>query len=84
MLWAFRFLAALNVALLAAAFLYHSSGEDPAGAGMRLGFATLYAIALAVVLLLYRLVKTPWVQVPLLIVLTVPLLSILYGVWLSF
>ena len=83
MRWPFRLLAALNGLLLAAAFRYRSSGEDPAGAGLRLGFAVFYAIALAAVLLLYRLVKTPWVRVPLLVLLALPLLSLVYGIWLS-
>lgn len=83
MLWAFRILAGLNLLMLAAAFLYQSPGEDPAGAGIRIGFAVVYALALAVVLLVYHFVKTPWVRVPLLVVLTLPGLSILYGIYLS-
>ena len=83
MLWAFRILATLNGLMLAAAFLYRSPGEDPAGAGLRLGFAVVYAIALAVVLLLYHFVKTPWVRVPMLILLALPALSIVYGISLS-
>ena len=82
--WPFRILAASNALLLAAAFLYRSPGEDPAGAGLRLGFAICYAIALAAVLLLYHFAKTLWVRVPMLVLLTLPLLSIVYGIWLSF
>lgn len=59
MLWAFRILATLNGLLLALAFLYQSPGEDPAGAGLRLGFAVIYAVLLAAVLLVYRFVSTP-------------------------
>lgn len=83
MQWTFRILAALNALLLAAAFFYQAPGEDTAGAGLRLGFAVFYAIALAVVLALYHFVKTPWVRVPLLVVLSLPALSIVYGIWLS-
>jgi hypothetical protein len=83
MVWSFRMLAGVNLLLLAAAFLYQAPGEDPAGAGLRLGFAVVYAIALAAVLLLYRFVTTPWVRVPLLVLLAMPLLSIAYGVALS-
>ena len=83
MLWAFRILAVLNGLLLAAAFLYQAPGEDPAGAGMRLGFAVLYAILLAIVLAVYRFAKTPWVRIPMLVLLALPLLSILYGIALS-
>ena len=83
MLWAFRILAILNGLLLAAAFLYRSPGEDPAGAGMRLGFAVFYAVALALVLILYQFATTPWVRVPLLVVLALPALSVVYGMWLS-
>lgn len=83
MKWVFRVLATLNGVLLAVALFYQAPGEDPAGAGMRLGFAVVFAIALAVVLLLYRVVKTRWVRVPLLALMAVPLLSIGYGIWLS-
>jgi hypothetical protein len=83
MVWSFRILAGVNLVLLAAAFLYQAPGEDPAGAGLRLGFAVFYAMALAVVLLLYRFVTKPWVRVPLLVLLTLPLLSIVYGIALS-
>ena len=83
MIWAFRILAALNLLLLAAAFLYQSPGEDPAGAGMRMGFAVAYLIALAVVLGLYALVKAKWVRLPLLAILALPFVSILYGIFLS-
>jgi glucan phosphoethanolaminetransferase (alkaline phosphatase superfamily) len=81
--WTFRILAAVNVLLLLAAFFYQAPGEDPAGAGLRLGFAVVYAIALAMVLLLYRFVKTLWPRVPLLVVLALPLLSIVYGIGVS-
>ncbi len=84
MLWAFRILATLNVLLLAVAFLYQSPGEDPAGAGLRLGFAVLYAIALAATLLIYHFARTPWIRIPMLILLLLPALSIVYGIWLSF
>ena len=83
MVWTFRILVGLNVLLLAAAFFYQSPGEDPAGAGLRLGFAVVYAIVLAAVLLLYRFVKMPSVRIPLLIVLALPAISILYGLSLS-
>ena len=83
MVWTFRILAAVNVLLLLAAFFYQAPGEDPAGAGLRLGFAVVYAIALAMVLLLYRFVKTLWLRVPLLVVLALPLLSIVYGIGVS-
>lgn len=83
MLWTFRILVALNVLLLAAAFLYQSPGEDPAGAGLRLGFAVFYAIAFGIVVLIYRVVGTSWVRVPMLILLALPALSILYGISLS-
>ena len=73
----------MNVLLLLVAFFYQAPGEDPAGAGLRLGFAVFFAIALALVLLLYRFVKTPWLRVPLLVVLALPLLSIAYGIGLS-
>jgi len=84
MFWAFRILATLNALMLAAAFLYRSPGEDAAGTGMRIGFAVFYAIALAVVLLLYHFVKTPWVRVPMLVVLTLPIVLIVYGMYRSF
>jgi|GEM_PF-5379170 hypothetical protein len=84
MFWAFRILATLNALMLAAAFLYRSPGEDAAGMGMRIGFAVFYAIALAVVLLLYHFVKTPWVRVPMLVVLTLPIVLIVYGMYQSF
>ena len=83
MLLGFRILATLNGLLLAAAFLYHSPGEDPAGAGLRLGFALFFAIALAAVLLLYHFFKTLWVRGPMLVVLTLPLLTIVYGIFRS-
>lgn len=83
MRWTFRILAALNLALLGIAFLYQSPGEDPAGAGLRLGFAVIYAVALAAVLLLYRLVKATWVRAAMLVLLALPALSIGYGIWLS-
>lgn len=79
----FKILAALDIVLLGAAFLYQSPGEDPAGAGLRLGFAVIFAVLLAGALLLYHFVATPWVRVPVLIVLALPILSMLYGVWLS-
>lgn len=79
MLWAFRILATLNGLLLAAAFFYQSPGEDPAGAGLRLGFALFFAIALACVLLLYRFCKTPLVRIPMLVLLTLPMLTVFYG-----
>jgi hypothetical protein len=84
MLRAFRILATLNVLLLAVAFLYQSPGEDPAGAGLRLGFAVLYAIVLAAALLIYHFARTPWIRIPMLILLLLPALSIVYGIWLSF
>jgi hypothetical protein len=80
MKWAFRILAALNLLLLAVALFYQAPGEDPAGAGMRLGFAVFFGIALALMLLLYRVAKTDWIRTPILIVLAVPLLSIVYGI----
>lgn len=83
MQWAFMILAGTNLVLLALAFLYKPSGEDPAGEGMRLAFALFYAIALAAVLLLYRFVHRRGVRIALLVILTLPLLSILYGISLS-
>ena len=83
MLWTFRILATLNGVLLLIAFFYKSSGEDPAGTGMRLGFAFFFAIAFAAVLLIYHFGKAPWVRVPMLALLILPLLSIVYGVSLS-
>lgn len=83
MQWTVRILAILNALLLAVTLFYQSPGEDPAGAGMRMGFAVVYAIALAGVLALYHFVKTPWVRVPLLVVLGLPVVSILYGISLS-
>ena len=83
MRWTFRILAALNIVLLAMAFLYRSPGEDPAGAGLRLGFAVVYAIALAAVLLIHSLVKATWVRAAMLVLLALPALSIGYGIWLS-
>lgn len=83
MMWAFRILATLNGLLLAAAFLYQSPGEDPAGAGLRLGFAVFYGIALTVVVLLYHFVKTSWVRMPMLVLLALPMVSIAYGISLS-
>ena len=83
MLWAFRILAALDGLLLLAAFFYKAAGEDPAGAGLRLGFAFFFAIAFAAVLLLYHYCKTPWVRIPMLVLLAVPPLSIVYGIALS-
>ena len=73
----------MNGLLLAAAFLYRAPGEDPAGAGLRLGFAVVYAIALAVVLALYLFVKTPLLRVPMLVLLALPFFSIVYGISLS-
>jgi hypothetical protein len=83
MVWSFRILAGVNLLLLLAAFLYQAPGEDPAGAGLRLGFAVVYAMALAAVLLLYRFVKTSRLRVPLLVLLALPLFSIVYGIGLS-
>ena len=83
MQWAFRILAGTNLLLLALAFLYKPSGEDPAGEGLRLGFALFYGLALAAVLLLYRYIERRGVRIALLVILTLPLLSILYGIWLS-
>ena len=80
---AFRLLVILNGLMLAAAFFYRSPGEDPAGAGLRLGFAVVYAVLLAGVLLLYHFVKVPWVRIAVLILLTLPALSIVYGIWRS-
>lgn len=83
MTWAFRILATLDIVLLGAASFYQSPGEDPAGAGMRLGFAVVFAILLAGALLLYRFAATPWVRVPVLLVLALPVLSLVYGAWLA-
>lgn len=83
MVWSFRILAGVNLLLLLAAFLYQAPGEAPAGAGLRLGFAVVYAMALAAVLLLYRFVKTSRLRVPLLVLLALPLFSIVYGIGLS-
>lgn len=83
MLWTFRILVALNGLLLLIAFFYQSSGEDPAGQGIRIGFAIMYAIAMAGILLAYRLFKTPWVRIPMLVLLTLPCLSIVYDIALS-
>lgn len=83
MLWAFRLLLGLNLLMLAAAFLYQSPGEDPAGAGLRLGAAVVYALTLGAAVLIYRFAKSPWVRVPMLALMTLPVVSILYGIWLS-
>jgi hypothetical protein len=83
MVWAFRILVALNLVLLAVALFYQAPGEDPAGAGMRMGFAVFFGIALALMLALYHFAKTDWIRVPILVVLTVPFLSIGYGIFLS-
>jgi hypothetical protein len=83
MKWAFRILATLDALLLLLAFFYQAPGEDPAGAGLRLGFAVVFAISLTAVLLLYRFCKTPWVRVPLLVLLALPALSVLYGISLT-
>ena len=83
MQWPFRILLAANALMLAAAFLYKSPCEDPAGTGLRLGFAIFYAVCLAVVLLLYHFINTPWVRIPMLALLTLPLFIIAYGVWRS-
>lgn len=83
MRWIFRILATLNLTLLGIAFFYQSPGEDPAGAGLRLSFAVVYALALAAVLLIYRLVKATWLRTAMLVLLALPALSIGYGAWLS-
>ena len=85
MTWAFRILAGFSALLLAVLFFYHASGEDAAGRGMREGFAVLYLIALAVVLLSYWLIKWQPVRIILLALLAVPLLVTVYGVllWLQ-
>lgn len=83
MQWTFRILAGLNSLLLALAFFDKPTGEDPAGEGMRLAFALFYAVALAVVAAVYHLIKKRWVRVTMLAILTLPLISILYGIWLS-
>jgi hypothetical protein len=83
MQWAFRILAVSNGLIMAVMFLYQSPGEDPAGAGMRLGFAVFYALVLGAVLLTYHFVRTSWVRVPLLVLLGLPLLSIVYTMALS-
>ena len=83
MTWAFRILAGLNLLLLAVALFYQAPGEDPAGEGLRLGFAFFFAIALGLMLALYRFAKTDWIRIPILVVLTVPLLSIVYAAYLS-
>jgi hypothetical protein len=80
LVWAFRILATLNALLLAVAFLYQSPGEDAAGAGLRLWYAIVYAIALSAVLLVHRFVRIRWVQVIMLALLASPFLLILYGV----
>ncbi len=83
MIWAFRILATLNLLLIALAFFYQSPGEDAAGAGLRLGLAVVYAFIFVGVMLLYRFVSSPSVRVPVLAVLTLPMISILYGILLS-
>lgn len=45
--------------------------------------AVFYAMAVAAVLLLYRLLTTPWVRLPFMVLLALPLLSIVYGIALS-
>lgn len=83
MIWAFRILAMLNGLMVAAALLYQSPGEDPAGAGMRLGFAVFYAIALTIVIALYRWITARWFRIVLLMILALPIVSLAYGVALS-
>lgn len=80
MTWAFRILAGFSALLLAVLFFYHSSGEDAAGRGMREGFAILYLIALAIILLAYRLIKWRPMRIFLLMLLAIPLLVTVYGV----
>ena len=83
MTWAFRILAALNGLMLAMALFYQSPGEDPAGAGLRLGFAVFYGIALAVAIGLHQWIKARWFRVIILVVLASPILSLVYGIALS-
>ena len=83
MLWTFRILAGLNGLMLAAAFLYQSPGEDSAGAGIRLGIAVVYALALAIVFVIYHFAKTPWVRVPMLVLLALPIILVVHGLSLS-
>jgi hypothetical protein len=83
MLWTFRILAALNLIMLAFAFLYRSPGEDPAGAGLRLGFAVIYALCLGGVLAVHHFSRSQGMRVAMLALLTIPFLMILYGIWRS-
>jgi len=76
----FRVLVGLNALLLAFTLFYRSSGEDPAGEGMRMGFAAVYLVSLAVVLAIYQLVKWQPVRVVMLALLCLPVLITLYGV----
>lgn len=76
----FRILAGLNGLLLAVLFFYRASGEDPAGEGMRLGVATLYLIAFALVIGCYLLVRWRPVRLLMLALLSLPLMVTLYGI----
>jgi hypothetical protein len=80
MSWAFRILVTLNGLLLAVLFLYKASGEDPAGEGMRLGVATLMAIAFALIVAGYWFVKWNPFRVVMLLLLAVPIVITAYGV----
>ncbi len=84
MLWTFRILAGLNILMLAAAFLYQSPGEDPAGISMRIGIAVFYALFLAAVLAIYHFAKSRWARIPMLILLALPILLVVHGLSLSF
>lgn len=72
MQWTFRILAALNLVLLAVTFFHRAPGEDPAGRAMREGFTVIHASALIIVVLLYTMVRAPWVRMPLLVLLALP------------
>jgi hypothetical protein len=83
MLWTFRMFAALDLVLLAAAFLYRPVGEDPAGAAMRLGFTVVAATMFGVILVIYRLADMRWLRIVVLAVMALPVLALAYGAWLS-
>jgi len=83
MRWAFRILAGLNLLVVAFGFLYQPPGEDPAGTGMRLGLAALYAIYVGAAVGIHVLVKARWVEVAMVVLLALPAVWALYILSLS-
>lgn len=80
--WAYRILVTLNGLLLAVLFFYKSSGEDPAGEGMRLGMATLMAIIFAGIVAGYWFIKWKPFRLVMLLLLALPIIVTIYGVFL--